>query len=354
MSLKKKSLFFLLPVCYLLLFCKTSAQTLPSDVLTELNNYNVSWNSASTTGSKGSMPLGNGDITANVWVESNGDLMLYIGKSDTWSEGTRLFKVGRLRISMSPNPFATGQPFTQILNLYKGEIDIIAGNAGSQVNLKIWIDANNAVIHVEASGDHNFTMSCKTEMVRPVAHTIISNDPLISSYWGVGGDPAPPTETADLKTTKAGSIEWYHRNTSSPYQAILNNASLLTFSSTYPDPYINLTFGAVAKGTNFNVVNDSLLQSTSGNRFTLSVYPYTAQTSTANLWDTQLASQVTQIDQTDTTTAYANHCTWWDAFWNRSWIFINSTEVRSPWILLQHTMQITVHGDRHTGIKTRD
>src|SRR6202012_1653713 len=92
--------------------------------------------------------------------------------------------------------------------------------------------------------------------------------------------------------------------------------------STYPDPYLNLTFGALAKGTNFNVVNDSLLQSSSGNSFTLSVYPYTAQTSTATLWDTQLASQVTQIDQTDTTTAYTNHSTWWDAFWNRSWIFI--------------------------------
>jgi hypothetical protein len=33
------------------------------------------------------MPLGNGDITANVWVENNGgDLMMYIGKSDCWSE----------------------------------------------------------------------------------------------------------------------------------------------------------------------------------------------------------------------------------------------------------------------------
>src|ERR1700739_2690230 len=80
---------------------RTSAQTLPSDVLSELNAYNVSWSSASTTGSKGSMPLGNGDITANVWVESNGDLMMYIGKSDCWSEGTRLFKLGKLRISMS-------------------------------------------------------------------------------------------------------------------------------------------------------------------------------------------------------------------------------------------------------------
>src|ERR1700741_5487481 len=30
----------------------------------------------------------------------------------------------------------------------------------------------------------------------------------------------------------------------------------------------------------------------------------------------------------------------------------NSMEVLSPWTLLRHTMQITVHGDQLTGIKT--
>ena len=83
--------------------------SLPADVLSELNSYNVAWTTTSTNGSPGSMPLGNGDITANVWVENNGgDLMMYIGKSDTWSEGTRLLKVGRIRTHFSPNPFASG------------------------------------------------------------------------------------------------------------------------------------------------------------------------------------------------------------------------------------------------------
>jgi len=72
------------------------AGTLPPDVLQELNGYNVTWTTPSTNGSPGSMPIGNGDITANVWVENNGgDLVMYLGKSDAWSEGTRLLKVGR-------------------------------------------------------------------------------------------------------------------------------------------------------------------------------------------------------------------------------------------------------------------
>src|ERR1700685_1924942 len=113
------------------------AGNLPSDVLAELNSYNVNWTTPSTNGSPGSMPIGNGDITANVWVENNsGDLMMYIGKSDTWSEGTRLLKVGRVRTHFSPNPFAAGSPLSQTLNFYNGEIDIAAGQAGAQVNLR--------------------------------------------------------------------------------------------------------------------------------------------------------------------------------------------------------------------------
>src|ERR1700745_2720255 len=101
------------------------AAGLPTDVLSQLTNYNVTWTSPSTNGSPGSMPIGNGDITANLWVENNGgDLMMYIGKSDSWSEGTRLLKIGRTRMHFTPNPFAAGMPFSQTLDLYHGEIDI--------------------------------------------------------------------------------------------------------------------------------------------------------------------------------------------------------------------------------------
>src|SRR3984957_5065841 len=128
------------------------AGSLPADVLSKLNSYNVAWTTTSTNGSPGSMPLGNGDISANVWVENNGgDLMMYLGKSDTWSEGTRLLKLGRVRTHFSPHPFASGLPFTQTLDFYHGEIDITAGPSGSQVYLRIYIDANQPVIRIEAS-----------------------------------------------------------------------------------------------------------------------------------------------------------------------------------------------------------
>ena len=56
--------------------------------------YDVVWDSPSANAS-GSMPLGNGDVGVNAWVEPNGDLLFYVGKTDAWGDNGRLLKVIR-------------------------------------------------------------------------------------------------------------------------------------------------------------------------------------------------------------------------------------------------------------------
>jgi len=304
------------------------SKSLPAEVLTQLNGYNVSWNTTSTTGSKASMPIGNGDITANVWVENNGDLLMYIGKSDTWSEGTRLLKVGRVRIHLTPNPFEQGIPFNQTLNLYGGEINISTGLEGSKINMKVWIDANNPVIRVEATGDKDFTMKCSTELLRPVAYTLPSEkDVLAPSFRGVINGSTKPSESADVLMSKQDRIEWYHRDTTSLYKTILNNQNVSDLADTYPDPFLNRTFGAAILGVGMSKVDDSSLQSTvSRKKFSVSIYAYTAQTETAADWDNQLTAIVTKTNAINIKTLRSNHYGWWDAFWNRSWVFLSGDE----------------------------
>jgi hypothetical protein len=60
--------------------------------------YVESWTSPGS-GSGGSMPLGNGDLAANVWAEPSGEICLYLAKSDARSENCRLLKLGRVRLS---------------------------------------------------------------------------------------------------------------------------------------------------------------------------------------------------------------------------------------------------------------
>jgi len=46
-----------------------------------VSKYNIIWTTPGIN-SQGSMPIGNGDIGANVWVDDNGDLVFYISKTD--------------------------------------------------------------------------------------------------------------------------------------------------------------------------------------------------------------------------------------------------------------------------------
>jgi hypothetical protein len=88
--------------------------------------YNVIWDSPSAD-HQGSMPLGNGDIALNAWVEPDGDLRFYISKSDAWDENARLLKVGRVRIHFEPSLWKAGQPFRQELKLGEGCVEITSG-----------------------------------------------------------------------------------------------------------------------------------------------------------------------------------------------------------------------------------
>ncbi|MEO0054644.1 MAG: hypothetical protein RLZZ50_591, partial [Verrucomicrobiota bacterium] len=75
----------------------------------DLDSSNVTF-TAPVPDSRGSMPLGNGDLGLNVWTEPNGDVLFYIGKTDAWldNQAMDLVKVGRVRVSLSPSPFTTG------------------------------------------------------------------------------------------------------------------------------------------------------------------------------------------------------------------------------------------------------
>ena len=98
--------------------------------------YDVVWTTPSKD-SAGSMPLGNGEVGINLWVEENGDLNFYISRSDSFSEIGRLLKVGQVRVAITPNPFVTESPFVQRLKLHDGYCEITAGEGEKRVTLKL-------------------------------------------------------------------------------------------------------------------------------------------------------------------------------------------------------------------------
>jgi len=145
-----------------LFFGQASKSGMP---LPQTDKYNVNWNSPSEN-SLGSMPAGNGDIGINVWAEKNGDVIFYLAKTDAWSENARLLKIGKVRVSLTPNPFKEGGLFRQELILKDGNIRIEAGGGKDKVTIDVWVDANHPVVEVNVTSKKPLTASASMESWR--------------------------------------------------------------------------------------------------------------------------------------------------------------------------------------------
>jgi alpha-L-fucosidase 2 len=258
-----------------------------------LSAYDVSWDTPGPTSSQ-SMPTGNGDIGLNVWVEPNGDLCFFIGKTDAWGaasateknswikDGGVLMKLGKVRVSLTPSPLIQDAPFNQILRLHNSEILVKEGD----VQLRVWVDANHPVIRVE------------TKSVTPVAVKVTLDN------WRAGnGDIILPNQE--------NKISWYHQNPD------------------YADPHLKgFVFGGAIKGKGLVAKDDTTLQTnTAVNTQLISVYPLTTKDLTADQWLTQLNKQTAQIEALPLEQTRLAHQQWWDKFWHRSWIFIKGDEL---------------------------
>jgi alpha-L-fucosidase 2 len=268
-------------------------------VATQLDHYNVDWDSPGPN-SAASMPLGNGDIGLNVWVDPGGDLLFYISKTDAWGgekdstmdewmqTGGVLMKLGLVRVSLSPNPLAGGPattPFHQVLHLHDGEITITEGEGSTAIHYRIWVDANHPVIRVEAKSD------------RPLKATVTLHD------WRLNaGDTVYPAVAAD-------ELIWNHRNPS------IRDPRLA-------DPHLaDICFGGRIVGAGLSHRDDTTLKSGTARKTQLvSIYPLTT---TASQWFSTLDGQSSTIEAMDLETTRRMHRLWWDQFWNRSHIFVH-------------------------------
>jgi len=290
-----KLFHFYLPALCLLATLSLHGQDAGSapDIKALLDDCNVSWDVPGPTSAQ-SMPVGNGDIGLNVWVEANGDLSFYIGKTDAWNQDVQgdhgLLKLGGVHISLNPSVLGQGipgqsVPFAQVLKLHEGEIQITEGSGNDAVVFRVWVDANHPVIRVEAKSG------------QPVALKVTLDD------WRIAKPENKTTEM--ILPDQANRIAWYHRNDANG------------------EPHVaNLTFGAVIKGDGFTSQDPATLQSAAATSQLISIYPLTATTDTPEEWVTQLEQSVTQIDALNLEQTRADHQKWWDQFWHRSWIFV--------------------------------
>ena len=307
-------------------FCHPAARASGTDTFSA-DQQTLTWYSPGVN-ALGSMPLGNGDIGINVWVERSGDILLYIAKSDAWCENGRLLKLGRVRISLSPNPFADTSLWRQELNLREGCITVSAGRGKKASRFRIWVDANNPVIVSEIEHAVPATVRLTLELWRTHRRVMTSADETESAYGLQASDASPIVVEADsILPHGSGRLAWFHHNKRSVWKSNLTLQDLGNEATTLADPLLHRTFGGAIEGEGFRAIADTILQSIQPQqRSRLFVYPLTSTNSSPENWLAGADRGIGRIRSLQLSGRFASHRKWWQEFWQRSTIVVSSPD----------------------------
>jgi len=291
----------------------------------DLCKYNIKWTTPGNN-SQGSMPLGNGDIGVNVWVEQNGDLLFYLSKTDAWSENCQLLKLGKIRVSLTPNPFISGS-FLQELKLEQGEINFDYGTA----KIKLWVDANHPTVQLDIDSKTPVKAQVSFESWRK-KHRQLKGLESHSAYAGESSydescRSLPIFQEQDsIIPNNKNQIQWFHHNNYSCWKGTLETQAIGEFAKMNSDPLLNLTFGAVIDAQGFVSKSDTVLLSKNpSEHFQVNIYPLTKIGSSVS-WVNAVSKSISDIKNIGEANRLKSHQNWWIKFWNRNYIFISSKD----------------------------
>ncbi|MFW6161698.1 MAG: DUF5703 domain-containing protein, partial [Planctomycetota bacterium] len=305
-----------------------------------MDRYNVVWTSQSRSAGE-SMPCGGGDIGLNVWVEE-GDLLFYVGQAGCRDENGALLKHGRVRLSLSPNPWAKGGGFRQELKLRQGCIEVQgrADEAG-EATVRVWVEVHRPVVHVdvEASKPLSAAATFETWRTRDIFLDQGRNKHRQAGMAMMNRDGFPGKVWLYRDTIEPGrrQVTWFHRmrNDKGVFEYSVRQQGLESVRDQLYDPLTNLTFGGTLVGDGF--VADGTTEGeyaktpfkgwryksqAPARQHRIKVFCHIAQTPTVQEWRQGLAKLAAAPNPTDEA-ARKKTLEWWNAFWQRSHIAIN-------------------------------
>ncbi|SHM84874.1 DUF5703 domain-containing protein [Chitinophaga sp. CF418] len=320
---------FILCLSLAVLFCghHVAAQHMP------VSRYDVSWDTPGKNAAD-AMPCGGGDIGLNVWVE-NGDVLFYLSESGAFDENNAMLKLGRVRLKLSSGPLGL-KGFKQELKLQQGSVRI----RDEHTDIEIWVDVFNPVVHVDIKNDQPVKVIATYESWRYADHLITDNKECrANSYKRLQSFPI--TTYKDDIAFQGNAIVFYHRNRAD-VQDIFTYTVLMegmgAVKDQLYDPLKNNTFGGmmhgdqmIAAGIDSGTYADAAyrgwsLQSKKAVRAQrLTIGLEVAQTASVSEWKDTL-QRIMGAGSKDHEAARRKTLEWWQQFWDRSYICIDSKD----------------------------
>ena len=177
------------------------------------DHYNVVWDTQSKNSSE-SMPVVGGDMACNVWVE-DGELLFYLSRSGSFDEHGAYLKLGRVRVKLSPNPFDGDGSFRQELKLHKGfvEIEGVAEDNSLNAEIKVWVEVNRPVVHVDVLANRPLEVEAAYESWRTGEKEFApGNYGERFSFFNLMAYPGKVVRSKDEISYSKKGVLFYHRN----------------------------------------------------------------------------------------------------------------------------------------------
>ncbi|WP_307529390.1 DUF5703 domain-containing protein [Pedobacter sp. W3I1] len=275
------------------------------------------------------MPVGGGDIGLNLWVEK-GDVYLYLSRSGTFDENNTLLKLGRVKLSLSPNPFE-GKTFKQELLLKDGYARISGKNANLSAQIKVWVDVFHPVIHLDVKSNRKIIAQASYESWRFEYRVTKGKENNQNSYkWA----PQGIVKTfKDEIAFKNNALQFYHQNKAETvFDVTVKQQGLEDRKADLFNPLKNLIFGGSMQGHNMVPAGNyagiylntpfrawTLKSKTPSISNHITITLNTLKTTSVSEWQKDLNAIKNKNDQRAS-------IKWWNTYWKKSFIYISAKD----------------------------
>lgn len=275
-----------------------------------------------------SIPVGNGDLGANIWAEKDGIYFL-LSKTDAFSRLHRLIKTGFLKFTL-PNKKAF-DTLEFHLSLEEGMLKI----KNEDISFEIYADANNPIYVINISGDIG---GGKLSLInyRSEPEKI---DPTDRSNYQLNHEKNTHidfdcTEDADtVFSIDDETLGQYHRNSESLYKFSLHHQHLEDYEG--DDPLTDLTFGFLAYSPDVNIKGESLEFKKGAKNARVIIHSLCEKCGKPE----EFIDKIKNIPETDR----EKHISYWKEMWNKSYVYMSGSkkaEKLTQGYILQRYMNI--------------
>jgi Domain of unknown function (DUF5703) len=319
-----------------------------AQLVDDLEAYRVVWDTPSQNASE-SMPLVGGDLGCNLWVE-DGELRLYLQRSGCLSENGEYLKLGRVRIALSPNPFEREVPFHQSLDLRNGNIDIRSGVPGEGLTtITCWVDVFDSSVNIAIDSETAVTARASYDNWRFEDDELVDGNGRRERFacFSLEGYPGKVTRARDEIRFEDDGVLFYHRNPKDSLipGVLITQQGLEAYRDEIFDDIKDRTFGGVLRGGNMAPADTSegtyhgtpyrswtIESEAPARRHEITLISSVEQAPDLDAWSKDLLAAARQPRDLEASRQRSE--TWWNDFWNRSHIIVNSDRANTtdpPW-----------------------